>query len=189
MAQELERFGLAYEDEFILNEDDLMILEDYMIYLCIMKTTFLLSRWIEEDNEATLCESFNVGPGDIYRHIESAQWLIHAAIIFADLFQFKKIGFLLADLKSRIRYGIKEELIALTQLKNIGRIRGRNLFDKGYEKLTDLKYASLDDIAKIPAIGRTVAKDILGQVTTKNRTARVEDMVRCNIKNLKRKRG
>ncbi|MCK5214237.1 MAG: DEAD/DEAH box helicase [Candidatus Omnitrophica bacterium] len=189
MAQELERFGRTYEDEFILNEDDLMILEDYMIYLCVMKTTFLLSRWIEEDNEAALCESFNVGPGDIYRHIESTQWLIHAAIIFADLFQFKKIGFLLADLKSRIRYGIKEELIALTQLKNIGRIRARNLFDKGYKKLTDLKYASLDDIAKIPSIGRTVAKDILDQVTTKNRTARIEDMVRSNIKNLKRKRG
>ena len=35
-------------------------------------------QWIEEEREELLCDQSGIGPGDIYRHMESTQWLLYA---------------------------------------------------------------------------------------------------------------
>lgn len=162
----LEEFDSKCEDELILGQNDVAMLEDMYTYYSTLKTTWMLDQWISEEREETMCDTFGIGPGDIYRHIESAQWLLHAASLIAELFQFKKISFTLDHLRNRIKYGIKEELLDLVTLKGVGRVRARNLFHKGYKNLTDLKYVDAETLSVVKTIGISLAKDIIQQVHT-----------------------
>ena len=162
--EEIESLASKIEDELILTPNDLSELQDVYTYYATLKTMWLLSRWINEENEDALCDEFNVGPGDIYRHVESAEWLLYATGMIAQLYHHKKMTFELETLRNRVRYGIKEELLELSSLRGVGRIRARILFDKGFEKLGDLKNVSADQLASIKTIGKTLAKDIMAQL-------------------------
>ncbi len=164
--EKLEELSLRIEDEIILKPQDLPVLEDSYTFYATLKTMWMMARWIDEENEETLCDDFGVGPGDIYRHVESAQWLIYAAGQIAQLNQFKNITFILDNLRKRVRYGIREELVELASIQSVGRIRARQLFAHGYHKLPDLQYASVDQLASIKSIGKALAKDIVSQMKT-----------------------
>ena len=101
----------------------------------------------------------------MYRHVESGQWLLHAAGLIAGLFRKKTLTFQLENLSTRLRYGIKEELLDLVRLKGVGRVRARSLFDHGFKNLSALKHTSLDELAGIKQIGKALARDILTQAT------------------------
>lgn len=163
-GEELESLINKVEDELILSPDDLPMLQDAYTYYAILKTMWLLTRWIDEEKEETLCDEFNVGPGDIYRHVESAQWLLYAAGKIAELDHYKNLSFYLENLCRRVRYGIKEELLELASLHGVGRIRARQLFAHGYHKLSDLKSANESALTSIKTIGKTLAHDILMQL-------------------------
>ncbi|MEI6437549.1 MAG: DEAD/DEAH box helicase [Candidatus Omnitrophota bacterium] len=161
---ELEDFILKVEDELIVTRDDVAELNDYYTSLAVLKTCYLLTRWIEEETEEDICERFDIGPGDIFRHTESAQWLLYSAQSIAEVFQFKKLTFFLEDLRNRVRYGIKEELLDLTRLRGIGRARARILFAHGYKRSADLKNTTEDSLGKIRGIGLALAKDLFNQI-------------------------
>ncbi len=160
----LESFINKYNDEFILRPEDCCTIEDINSYLSIMKTTLLLMLWIEEISEKDLCEQFNVGPGDIYRYVESAQRLMYAACSIATLLQKRKLSFLLDKLKTRLMYGVKEELLEIVRLKGIGRIRARRLFNAGLKTISDIKHTDIKRLMKIEQIGMDLAQKIIEQV-------------------------
>ena len=162
--EELENLSQKIEDELILTPDDLPVLQDVYTYYATLKTMWLWSRWIEEDKEESMCDDFNIGPGDIYRHVESAGWLLHAAGMIADLLHYKKMTFDLEALRLRVRYGIKEELLGLAALEGVGRVRARMLFKHGYHTLADLKPASANHLAAIKTIGKSLAQSIVHQI-------------------------
>ena len=162
--EELESFSQKIEDELILTPNDLPMLQDVYTFYATLKTMWLWSRWIEEDKEESMCDDFNVGPGDIYRHVESAGWLLHAAGQIAELLHHKRITFDLEALRLRIRYGIKEELLELASLEGVGRIRARMLFKHGYHKLADLKPSTAAHLAGIKTIGKSLAESIVQQI-------------------------
>jgi helicase len=162
--EELESLANKLEDELIVNPNDLPMLQDVYTYYATLKTMWLWSRWIDEDKEESMCDDFNVGPGDIYRHVESAGWLLYAANMIAELLQYKKMTFELEALRLRVRYGIKEELLELASLEGVGRIRARILFKHSYHKLTDLKQASVEQLASIKSIGKSLAQSIVQQI-------------------------
>jgi len=162
--EELESLSQKIEDELILTPNDLPVLQDVYTFYATLKTMWLWSRWIEEDKEESMCDDFNIGPGDIYRHMESAGWLLHAAGQIADLLHYKKMTFDLEALRLRIRYGIKEELLELAALEGVGRVRARMLFKHGYHKLADLKPATAAHLASIKTIGKSLAESIVHQI-------------------------
>ena len=96
----------------------------------------------------------------------------------AELLRFKKLTFVLDDLQERVHYGIKEELLELCRLKGVGRVRARNLFRKGFRKIADLKFATAEDLTKIPAIGKALAADILDQVSGRRKKARLQEEIK-----------
>ncbi|HBR14812.1 MAG TPA: extensin [Candidatus Omnitrophica bacterium] len=161
----LEAFASHTREDLLLTPENCGAIEDYSAYLSSLKTTWMLLQWIEEDREEDLCEKFGVGPGDVYRHVESGQWLLHAAGLIAGLFRKKTLTFQLENLSTRLRYGIKEELLDLVRLKGVGRVRARSLFDHGFKNLSALKHTSLDELAGIKQIGKALARDILTQAT------------------------
>lgn len=164
--EKLEELSMRIEDEIILKPQDLPVLEDSYTFYATLKTMWLMARWIDEENEETLCDDFGVGPGDIYRHVESAQWLLYAAGQIAQLNQFKSLTFVLDELRRRVRYGIKQELVEITTLQGVGRIRARTLYTHGYHKISDFQLSTADHLASIKGIGKALAKDIVQQMQT-----------------------
>jgi len=161
----LDEFIACNSEELLILPEDVESREDYLGYLAQIKTTAMLEGWINEEKEDLICDSFGIGPGDIRRHVDTAEWLLYAGCIIAELFGKKDLVFILEGLRSRVIYGIKEELLELVSLKGVGRVRARNLFRKGYKKITDLKFASSAELAKINQIGPKLAEDIIKQVS------------------------
>ncbi len=162
----LENFASQFKEEFILTPENWPELKDYFAYASTLKTTMFLLHWIEEAREEIICDQFGVGPGDIYRHMEAAQWLLYAAGRIAHLSGHKMLTSQLKDLHTRVRYGIKKELLELVGLKGIGRVRARLLYEKGFKHLSDFKHTSIQDLSQIKQIGKTLAQDILAQITS-----------------------
>lgn len=162
--EELESLASHLHDEFIFTPENWPELDDYYKYLSTLKTTWLLNQWIEEEREEVICDQFNTGPGDVYRFVESIQWLLYAAGNIAQLLTQKKLTFDIENLRTRLRYGVKEELLDLISLKGIGRIRARILFEKGFKDFNSLKPLSEDQLGSIKGIGKSLARDIVAQL-------------------------
>ncbi len=162
--EEMEQLAAKLEDELIITPNQLAPLQDVYTYYATLKTMWLWARWIDEDKEEAMCDDFNIGPGDIYRHVESAGWLLYAAGMVAELLRYKKLTFELEALRLRMRYGIKPELLELASLEGVGRIRARMLYKHGYRGLADLKTATAPHLASIKAIGKSLAESIVHQV-------------------------
>jgi len=164
---ELEDFASHFTNDFILTADNFEGLDDYYAYLSTLKTSWLLLQWIEEDREDEICDKFNTGPGDVYRIVESFQWLLYAAGKVAEMQRKKKLTFQLEELRRRVRYGIKEELLEIISLKNIGRIRARHMFNHNIKSYSDLNKITEEKLSNIPQIGKALAKDIMTQMLKK----------------------
>jgi helicase len=162
--ESLEDFILKVEDELIVTRDDVAGLDDPYTAMAVLKTVMLLTRWISEESEEDLCERFDIGPGDIFRHTESAQWLLYATQSIAEVFQFKQLTAFVEDLRNRVRYGIREELLNLTRLKGIGRARARILFEHGFKRSADLRAATPESLGKLRGIGPALAKELISQI-------------------------
>jgi helicase len=67
-------------------------------------------------------------------------------------------------LEERLKVGCREELLALTRLEGVGRVRARSLYNAGFRSLEDLAKASLAQLTSVPTIGLETAKKILMQL-------------------------
>jgi len=52
-------------------------------------------------------------------------------------------------MRKRLKHGVKEELIMLTELRGIGRVRARRLFNAGIRTIGDVKNVDIEDLKKI----------------------------------------
>jgi len=142
--------------------------EDHIAYeefLAEAKTAWVLHSWIEETTEDNMIEQFRVQPGDLYRVIESARWLLYASHELARLLGAPKGTLSNLDvLVERIEKGVKAEILPLVRLESIGRVRARVLYNAGLKTLDDLKKAPLEQLTGLPLIGPKVAKRIKDQV-------------------------
>ncbi|MCD6239922.1 ski2-type helicase, partial [Candidatus Bathyarchaeota archaeon] len=123
-----------------------------------------LHSWIEEKTEDEIIERFGVEPGDLYRLIETAKWLLYATHELALLFGHKDLIPLIAELSERVSKGVRKELIQLARLEGVGRVRARILYNAGYKTVDDLRLASIDKLMALPMIGPKLAKKIKDQV-------------------------
>jgi len=136
----------------------------YEEFLAEVKTAWILKSWIEETSEDEMIESFGVEPGDLYRLISTAEWLLYASIELAKLLGHKDVLPLISDVRERVAKGVKAELLPLTRLEGIGRVRARRLYDAGLRSIEDLQRAQLSELVSLPTIGPGVAKRIKEQI-------------------------
>ncbi len=137
---------------------------EYEEFLGQIKTAVVMKSWIEEVSEERLMQQFNVQPGDLYRIIENAKWLLHAADELAGLFGEKEIKPLTGELVERVSKGIKKELLPIVHLEGVGRVRGRVIFNAGFQTIEDIKHASIEELTNLPTVGPRLAKKIKEQV-------------------------
>ena len=135
---------------------------EYDDYLNGFKTALFMKSWIEEKDEEFLLETFNIRPGEIRTKLDIADWLCYTAIELAKLLQFREAEKALLKLRFRLKNGVKEELLPLIRLKNIGRARARRLFRNGIKDIGDVKKADLVLLSQL--LGKAVAVDVKKQV-------------------------
>jgi helicase len=167
-SQELDQMAVVMEehrDEFFVEIPNEW--EDHITYeefLGEVKTAMVLKSWIEETSEDMLIERFRVQPGDLYKTLENAKWLLYATHELAEIFGNKEILPLTHELIERVAKGIKKELLPIVKLEGVGRVRGRIIYNAGYKTIDDIKRATLEDLTNLPLIGPRVAKRIKEQV-------------------------
>lgn len=136
----------------------------YEEFLGQVKTAVVLKNWIEETSEEKLLERFRVQPGDLYRTIENAKWLLHATHELGRLAGNKEVLAIASEMIERVAKGIKKELVPIVKLQGIGRVRGRIMYNAGFQTIEDIKHAPLGDLTNLPLIGPRLAKKIKEQV-------------------------
>ncbi|MFB6136222.1 MAG: ATP-dependent DNA helicase [Halobacteriaceae archaeon] len=109
-------------------------------WLSALKTAKLLEDWADEVDEERVAERYGVGPGDIRGKVETASWLLGAAERLAG-----ELGLGCAtrvqQVRRRVEDGVREELLDLTSVREVGRKRARKLYDAGVETRADLREA------------------------------------------------
>ncbi len=137
-------------------------------YLQAVKTALLLEDWINEVAMDEIESKYNVGPGDVSSIVETSVWLVYSVSRISKLFpETQELSSYTRTLEERLKYGVKEEVLELTRIKGVGRVRARLLYQHGYKSVADLKKASIEDLVRIPTIGYIVAREILGQLGVK----------------------
>lgn len=102
--------------------------------------SFLLTDWINEASENDLLEKYNITPGQLQNIINNATWIIHCILELSKITKTNlKIYKKYLDLELRLKYGVKEEILELVQLKNIGKVRARKLYISGITSISMIK--------------------------------------------------
>jgi helicase len=153
----LERFVFLHEDELWVE----FSYDDGEEFFRSLKTAMLLSDWIDEVGETTICDRHGVGPGDIYNAVEGISWLVHAASRIARS-DAPDLGTPIDELELRVKHGIKRELLPLIRLRGIGRVRARRLFTNNLTSPAALRTAGRDRVAAI--LGKGIADQIMDEL-------------------------
>ena len=138
---------------------------DYDRVLQDMRSVMALHGWIDEWREEQLLTRLGVEPGDMHRAVDNADWLLHALVELARLFKAPEMVRQADLLRRRVASGVSKELVELTTIQGIGRVRARALYSAGFRTLEDLKEASAEKIALVDKVGTAVARKIKEQVS------------------------
>jgi helicase len=135
----------------------------YEEFLGELKSAQVLSDWIDERTEDQILETRKVEPGDLLRLVQGSEWLILATQELGRLFGHKDLLAPLEMLKVRLAKGVRPELVKLSTLEGVGRVRARMLYDAGLKTIEDIKERSLEQLMSIRTIGPSLAKKIKEQ--------------------------
>ncbi len=100
-------------------------------------TAMMLNDWVDETKEQDIVSKYSTTPGALYSKITNADWLVYSAIEIARILH--QPANKLIDMRVRLRYGIKEELMDLVRLNQVGRVRARLLFNNGIRSVKDVR--------------------------------------------------
>lgn len=136
-----EKFFFDIPDEF---EDE------YEEFLKEAKLATIFYFWINEAEDEYLFQNFKISPGDLRLKLEISDWLMYSLVELSKLIKInKEIRKSLKQLRVRMAYGVKEELLELVKLKGIGRVRARALFNAGIKTIADVKKVKIETLEKI----------------------------------------
>lgn len=124
-------------------------------------TAMMIKDWIEEKGEPEIVKKYNTTPGALFNKMTNADWMLYSA---SEIAKIIKVGTMdLIELRVRVRYGIKKELLDLVQLEQVGRVRARIMHANGIKTTSDLRMPGMDQkLEKL--FGYEVAKKIISQV-------------------------
>jgi helicase len=128
------------------------------------RSFWALSQWIEEITDKVLSDKIGIEPGDMHRMVEMADWLAYSLYEVAKLLRREDLLPELYNLRTRIRYGVKEELLPLVALEGIGRVKARALYNAGFTDVVKIATASQAKLASVPKIGPTMAENLKHQL-------------------------
>jgi helicase len=109
-------------------------------WLAALKTARLLEDWADELDEDQITERYGVGPGDVRGRVETAEWLLSATERLVEDLDLP-YGAAVRRARERVKHGVREELLELVGVREVGRVRARKLYAAGVEDRADLRAA------------------------------------------------
>jgi helicase len=120
----------------------------------------VLDSWIDEWKEDAILEKLGAEPGDLHRAVDSADWLLYCLSELGRLFGKYEVIKEANFLRKRVNMGVKGELVELTRLRGIGRVRARSLYNFGFHTLKSVRDAPAERLALVEKIGPVLARRI-----------------------------
>ncbi len=156
------------EETYALRESELLLpppddLDEFDFYLAELKTACSIDDWIMEMEEDELLKKYGIGPGDLRNKVDVSEWLIYSMRELSNIFN-KDAYPVLTELMTRLRYGVRPELLDLVRLRGVGRARARSLYNHGVRSAEDIRNVDPRRLARLPKIGDAVAKSLIEQV-------------------------
>ncbi len=148
LQENYKEFGLFSAELY----DDYEILEKYF-------TCKIFLEWISETSEQDLLDNYNLLPGILHNKVFIAEWIAYAISELAKILNKDIITKQAIKIQKRIKQGIKEELLLLIELPNIGRARARKLYTNKFKTIYDIKNS--DPQMLINILGLKVAQKLL----------------------------
>jgi helicase len=157
------KFSLRQKDyelaSLMIENNSSELLEPISEYDC-SRSLLALQSWLTESTELSLSDSLGIESGDMHRMTENADWLTYCLREISKHVERADLLEELDDLRKRVVYGIREELLDLVKIKGIGRVRSRILYKHGIKNLDDLAKIPVNKLAEIDKIGSTIADNI-----------------------------
>ncbi len=123
-----------------------------------MKVALILGDWIEEVPEDVIVEKYHIWPADLRSRVEIADWLSHSLYEISRSINLGRTD--LRILNYRISNGIKQDLIPLVFLPNVGRVRARRLMLGGFT-LERIANSDPRELERIQGFGERLAESIV----------------------------
>jgi len=161
------KFSLRQKDyelaSLMIENNSSELLEPISEYDC-SRSLLALQFWITESTELSLSDSLGMESGDVHRMTENADWLTYCLREISKHVERVDLLEELDNLRKRVVYGIKEELLDLVKVKGIGRVRSRILYKHRIKNLEDLGNISVNKLGEIDKIGSTIADNIKAEL-------------------------
>ncbi len=151
--QDIDEFSILFYN----NYDEFFF--DVEVIDC-SRSLWTLYEWITEASEKRIHDKMAIEPGDIHRIVEVSNWMISSIFEITKLLGRNDLLPSIFSLQNRIKHGIKQELVPLVQIKDIGRARARSLYSYGIYVPNDLLTVSESKLSSIPKIGPKLAKKL-----------------------------
>ena len=130
-------------------------------------TALLFEQWIEEAREQSIMDDFGIQPGILHGKLRQCGWLCYSAIELAKLLRLERHFAPLAKLSKRLQHGVREELVFLTEVRHVGRVRARILWRANIRSVAELMRADVRDLGRI--LGQGAAEKIKAELGQKKR--------------------
>jgi helicase len=158
--QQAYEFLEANRGSFSLADERRTSFLEYEDALQDVRTIMVLESWIDEQKEDAILERLGAEPGDLHRAVDSADWLLYCLTELARLYGkydvIKEAGFL----RKRVEKGVKGELVELTKLRGVGRVRARALYNFGFKTVKSIRDAPAEKLGLVDKIGPVTAQKI-----------------------------
>ena len=148
------------EELDLINEIESLGIKSFDIEdLEAFKTAKMLYDWINEVPEDEILKRYRIEPGILRYKVENAVWIMHALKEIAKI--IGKSPNVPEKLEIRLEYGAKEDIIELLNIKYIGRVRARKLYNAGIRSAEDI----INNPSKVASIiGEKITKKILEEL-------------------------
>jgi len=148
------------EEMSLMDEMESLKIKNFNIEdLEAFKTAKMLYDWINEVPEDKILEKYKIEPGILRYKVENARWMMHSLKEIAKLLNLNSE--IPEKLEIRLEYGAKEDIIELLNIKYIGRVRARKLYNEGIRCVEDI-LKNPEKVAYI--VGRKTAEKILKEI-------------------------
>lgn len=157
----LEDDALAYSDLGLIPDISNLKDVDYDDWLRGFKIALILNEWVNEVDEDSIISKYDIGLGDLLTLTDTGSWVAHASSQVCYVVGLKEHAKRLETLSKRIEVGVKEDVLELTMVKGIGRVRARILASNGIKTLEDLANADPRKLSNLPTFGEKIAYEVV----------------------------
>ncbi|MBA45267.1 MAG: hypothetical protein CMB31_01600 [Euryarchaeota archaeon] len=163
-SEEIEDFSEAMKFNKLLTFEELNEVEiptDIENENMRIKALCVLEEWMEEKSMREIEAKFDAHPGDVRTRVELAEWLLYSSRRMLALDEevmgeasdtASIVSEYISETQRRIRYGCKADILGLIAIRNVGRVRAREMKGIGLESIYDVSEMGPRDRSKLEGI-------------------------------------